>query len=122
MARTKLVELFFNIIRCKNETISQEVLKLDMMKPIIDLIFQYEWNDIMRNIIEKIFQYIIEGDSTYLQEALFKDNYMIKVFMENTKEQTCKPGNYKKPIVKGYFTHVIKIAGFIYKDNKPSNI
>eukprot|EP00825_Cyclidium_porcatum_P003229 TRINITY_DN11496_c0_g1_i3.p2 TRINITY_DN11496_c0_g1~~TRINITY_DN11496_c0_g1_i3.p2 ORF type:complete len:321 (+),score=86.02 TRINITY_DN11496_c0_g1_i3:740-1702(+) len=70
----------------------------------------------------RTFQYILENDSNYLLQALFKDDYLIEAFWKYTETKTNQPGNYKKSVVKGYFAHVIKIANNIVKSNKSTQI
>jgi len=62
IARLRIVEMVLNIIRLNIHDVSLELANKGVFKALMDLMVQYEWNNMLHNFVEKILVSTLESE------------------------------------------------------------
>ncbi len=87
--RLKLVELFLVACRCNYKRLNTLLAKLHVIPFVMDLFYQYEWNNMLHGLVENLVQTITESEADVLKRSLFFDAKFIERIVEaHKKNQT----------------------------------
>lgn len=110
--RLKIVEFLASLFHVRSTDIEQELIKCNSIGVVLDLFFQYEFNNMLHFQVLHIINYILCSDSLDMKRALFVENGLIDRILAANKaneEAIAQP----KGMRKGHMGHIIAISNDI---------
>ncbi len=112
--RLKVIEFIASLFKTATQDATVQKLLIDsrVLVLVVDLFFQYEFNNLLHNVFLRIISYIVPCDSVELKKHLFVDcKLMPKIVEANRLNEQCiaKP----KGMRKGYMGHLTIISNTI---------
>jgi len=116
--RMKAVELFLVLFRSNYGDVNQKLAELKVVPSILDLFFQYEWNNMLHGLVESIIRTILESESFALKQSLFVDgkfvDRVLSAYKKNEGQALTRPPSSKKGGFRiGYMGHLVRTCGAI---------
>jgi serine/threonine-protein phosphatase 6 regulatory subunit 3 len=113
--RIKITEFFVHLVRTNYEGVTQEIIKVGVIKTCLSLFFQYHWNNFLHQAVLELVQSILEGPSDELRAELFKpETKLLEQILEaNSKNEeiVSKPKGHRL----GFMGHITIISNAIVK-------
>ncbi|KAJ5078967.1 sit4 [Anaeramoeba ignava] len=110
--RFKIVEFIHFLVRIESPELIEKICEIKIFKPILDLFFEYKWNNFLHNQVRDMILYVIEYGSPNLLKSLFFDCNLIQRILE-----VVPTTELKEPIKilnqAGYFSHLAKISNLV---------
>jgi len=109
MERLKTLELIDALLGLQSKPVDKALLELDMFTVILDLFFQYEWNNFVHHEVQNILEHILDEDHLELKISLFTKTKILDRIIsaeKASKEQQALPGGVRK----AYMGHLLNIA------------
>jgi serine/threonine-protein phosphatase 6 regulatory subunit 3 len=109
--RLQTVRLIATLLAANVSTVSDELARLGTMNVLLDLYFQYAWNNFLHRQVEICLSTIVlndSPDSTLLTQLITEFKLLEKVvkgFSDNQKQQST-PGGHRQ----GYMGHLTRVA------------
>jgi len=117
VGKLKLVELFVNLLKCKNQKLYMVLRQYNFFNIILELMVRFEWNNILHILIEKIIINALDTESDTIKSALFEDAKILDFIANNSIEASVMVGG-KRRIRKGYVGYLTKISNYLIEKSK----
>jgi len=116
LCRLKIVEFLVQLFRINSQQVETELIKNNILGVILDLVFFYEYNNLLHNLFLTLMTFILGGESSDIKKALFVDYgicaKIIKLFRDNKVQID------KIKMGKGYMGHLTITANTIESVSK----
>jgi len=111
LMRLRIVEMVLNIIRLNVHDVSLELAKKGVFKALMDLMVQYEWNNMLHNFVEKILVSTLESEFHDVRDKLLNESDLLGFLAANTEEVNyTMPNAQKRKLRRGYLGQITRIA------------
>ena len=109
--RLKVIEFLSSLYHIRCEVVEKALISSNVLGVIINLFFQYEFNNMLHNLLLNIISFILAGESQPLKKNLFVDCVIIERILQANKvnEQAIQD----KKMRKGYMGHLTIISNTI---------
>lgn len=107
--RLRLVEFFDLLFQLSYDSVQEALISSSVLSKLLDLMFQYENNNLLHNIVTDIICIIINSESDALKKHLFEDAKLLQRILKAEKENRKylqEPKSQRKP----YMGHIILIS------------
>lgn len=124
MYRVKILEMLLQLIKLNNLDLNSEFALQKVYVQFLNLIKNYQWNNIMHGIVEQIIVASLGSNSLQLKRSLFEDANLIDFLFDITLEMynPATPQSNNRPVRKGYLGCVTNIGRSIYKLSQDEDI
>lgn len=112
--RMKAVELVLVLFRSNYPEISAKLLELRVLPTIMDLFFEYEWNNMLHGLVESIIRTILDSRSEDLKTALFEQAGLVTRFLEaygKNADAVAAPKGCRL----GYMGHLVRTCNALHQ-------
>lgn len=120
LSRLKIIEFLIQLFRINSTIVETYLKKNNILGIILDLVFFYEYNNLLHNLFLTLMTFILGGESVEIKKALFLDykicDKIILLFKEN-KEQI-----EKTRMGKGFMGHLTITANTIESVSKSQKL
>ncbi|XP_030546141.1 serine/threonine-protein phosphatase 6 regulatory subunit 3 isoform X1 [Rhodamnia argentea] len=93
--RLKIVEFIAVLMRTGNEAAEKELISSGTVLRVLNLFFEYPYNNALHHHVESIISSCFESKSTELADHLFRDCNLIKKMLETDKQPVLSGGDDK---------------------------
>ncbi|KAJ6809621.1 serine/threonine-protein phosphatase 6 regulatory subunit 3-like isoform X1 [Iris pallida] len=116
--RLKIVEFIAVLLGTGDETAEKELVSSGAIQRILDLFFEYPFNNSLHHHVESIIMSCLDSKNTVVLDHLFHDCKMVEKFLQADKHPTLspdsnrltKPAAGRQPPRCGYIGHITRIA------------
>ncbi|KAL0390530.1 UNVERIFIED_CONTAM: Serine/threonine-protein phosphatase 6 regulatory subunit [Sesamum calycinum] len=129
--RLKIVEFLAVLLKTSNEAAEQELVSSGTIQRVLDLFFEYPYNNALHHHVESILYSCLESKNNTIVSHLLKDCSLVGKILETEKSPT-HAGLLNQPTIPdsrrqapraGYFGHLTRIANkLIQLGNSDSHI
>jgi len=110
--RLRIIEFLVQLFKINCTPIEEELLKCNVLQVITNLVFTYEFNNLLHNYFISLVNFILNGESIPIKKALFRDCNLLERIIEAFKENE-RVIKQPKGMRKGYIGHFISISNHI---------
>ncbi|EFC45663.1 SAPS domain-containing protein [Naegleria gruberi] len=109
--RLKVVEFLSSLYHIRCELVEKALISSNVLGVVINLFFQYEFNNMLHNLLLNIISFILASESHALKKNLFVDCQIIERILQASKlnEQAIAENKMRK----GYMGHLTVISNTI---------
>ncbi len=123
--RMKAVELILVLFRSNYREINAQLVKLEVLPCIMDLFFEYEWNNMLHGLVESVIRTILDSRSEELKRALFSQTNMI-ARIRKAYEWNAQCEQAPKGCRLGYMGHLVRtcnaLAQYLKRDEQLADV
>ncbi|WOG89627.1 hypothetical protein DCAR_0208865 [Daucus carota subsp. sativus] len=128
--RLKIVEFISVLVTVSSEAVEKELIRLGAIKRILELFFEYPYNNFLHHYVQKIIFCCLESKSTPLIKHLLHDCNLVGKILEAEKNSTLTaeinkptvPAEGKSPPRVGNIGHVTRISNKLAQTRSNSDI
>ncbi|XP_031123229.1 serine/threonine-protein phosphatase 6 regulatory subunit 3-like isoform X2 [Ipomoea triloba] len=116
--RLKIVEFISVLLRTANEVAEKELITSGTIQRILDLFFEYPFNNALHHHVESIVYSCLESKNTIVVDHLFQECNLVGKMIQTDKQPTLywdvnqptKPASGKQAPRKGNIGHIMRIC------------
>jgi len=109
--RLRVVEMVFNMIRLGAHEISLALAEKGVFKALMDLMVQYEWNNMLLNFVQKILVSVLESKFQDVRDKLLNEADLLEFLVSSTQDvDYTMPNAQKRKLRRGYLGQITRIA------------
>ncbi|CAN8290624.1 unnamed protein product [Cochlearia groenlandica] len=97
--RLKIVEFIAVLLTVGSEAAEKEVIRLGVVKRVVDLFFEYPYNNFLHHHVENVILSCLESKNFQLVDHLLSECNLIGSILEAEKDSTLTPADSDKPTV-----------------------
>jgi len=120
LSRLKIIEFLIQLFRINSSVVESFLIKNNILGIILDLVFFYEYNNLLHNLFLTLMTFILGGESVEIKKSLFLDykicDKIIHLFKEN------KTQIEKTRMGKGFMGHLTITANTIESVSKSQKL
>jgi serine/threonine-protein phosphatase 6 regulatory subunit 3 len=120
-ARLQTVRLFASLLGTNSPAVYEELARLDTLNVLLDLYFQYIWNNFLHTQVEHCIIAIVNCNDCSLLSRLIGEfqllDKIVEAFNRNQEDQ-CKPGGHRK----GFMGHLTRISNSLISNKNAQKI
>ncbi|KAK1375560.1 Serine/threonine-protein phosphatase 6 regulatory subunit 3 [Heracleum sosnowskyi] len=128
--RLKIVEFISVLVTVSSEAAEKELIRLGAIKRIVELFFEYPYNNFLHHHVERIILCLLESKSTPLIKHLLHDCNLVGKILEAEKNSTLTtdmnkptvPAEARSPPRVGNIGHVTRISNKLVQMGSNSDI
>lgn len=109
--RLKIIEFLSSLFHIRCEVVEKALIASNVLGVIVNLFFQYEFNNMLHNLLLNIISFILASESQPLKKHLFVDCAIVERILQAFKVN--EQAQNESKIRKGYMGHLTIISNTI---------
>ncbi|CAG9316098.1 unnamed protein product [Blepharisma stoltei] len=112
--KIKIIEVLYAAIKMEIKEIQAKIEEIEVVRVIVGLFFNYEWNSILHATFEQFANAVLASSSQALKEQLLKTSGFLNKMIEKGLNPT-RPGTRNPSLRPGYMGYITKISNSLIK-------